>query len=276
MNKRMIAALLAAGIEGAARLPGRAFYRFFLDHVNRRYLDDNLVVSVPAGEVMMRLACPNRLTRWRAETLRTKEPATIAWIDGFAPNDVFWDVGANIGLYGLYAAVTRGCRVLAFEPAPANYAILARNVELNDVAARMAAFPLALGDSRKIGRLSMRSTDAGSAFSSFGRADGNAAVVLDCLGYSADGFFADFSPPPPNHMKIDVDGTEEDILAGAARLLAMPQLRSVQIELDQRAPDQMARIGAIMESRGFRAMEPKKSPLFPDSPAVNYLYRRNP
>ena len=37
--------------------------------------------------------------------LLTKEPGTIAWIEGFTEDDVFWDVGANVGLYSLYAGI---------------------------------------------------------------------------------------------------------------------------------------------------------------------------
>ncbi len=58
--------------------------------------------------------CPNDLTRWRVQTFFEKEPETLEWIDGFSANDVFWDVGANMGLYTLYAA-SKGTQVLAFE-----------------------------------------------------------------------------------------------------------------------------------------------------------------
>jgi hypothetical protein len=33
----------------------------------------------------------------RALTLLTKQPGTIEWIDGFRPDGVFWDIGANVG-----------------------------------------------------------------------------------------------------------------------------------------------------------------------------------
>ncbi len=41
---------------------------------------------------------PNQICLDRARTVLTKEPGTIAWIDGFAPGEVFWDVGANVGV----------------------------------------------------------------------------------------------------------------------------------------------------------------------------------
>ena len=52
---------------------------------------------------------PNRAVEWRVKTMFTKEPDTIAWIDGMHVGECFLDVGANIGLYSLYAAL-RGLR----------------------------------------------------------------------------------------------------------------------------------------------------------------------
>ena len=52
---------------------------------------------------------------WRARTFHTEEPETIRWLDGIGERDVYWDVGANIGLYAIYAAKFRGCPVVALK-----------------------------------------------------------------------------------------------------------------------------------------------------------------
>ena len=43
---------------------------------------------------------------WRSNTILTKEPETIEWIDNFDQSKkiIFWDIGANIGIYSVYAA----------------------------------------------------------------------------------------------------------------------------------------------------------------------------
>ena len=61
-------------------------------------------IKVTHKDVKLNLSIPNRKTRYRAKTFSTKEPETLDWIDSFEKNSVFWDVGANIGLYSLYAA----------------------------------------------------------------------------------------------------------------------------------------------------------------------------
>ena len=67
---------------------------------------------------------PSPLAQWRGRTHLTKEPETIAWIDGFNEGDVFYDIGANIGVYSLYAAFKKKTQVFAFEPSPFNFATL--------------------------------------------------------------------------------------------------------------------------------------------------------
>lgn len=42
---------------------------------------------------------------WRFDTLLEKEPDTIEWIDGFRLGETLWDIGANVGIYTIYAAL---------------------------------------------------------------------------------------------------------------------------------------------------------------------------
>jgi FkbM family methyltransferase len=271
--KRRVADWLVAGINTCARLPGERFYSLYLDEVNRRFNDLGETSVRTAEGHELRFACPNRLTRWRVDTLATKEPATLAWIRGFAPGAVMWDVGANIGLYSLYAARARGCRVIAFEPQPANFALLAKNILINRLEQTVSALPIALGSGTRLDVLHMPDTVPGAAFAVFGREAERASVGLACLGFSIDRFIADFAPPFPAHIKIDVDGLEEEIVRGAERTLADPRLISVSIELDDRRPQPCA-ISEGFDRLGFRLVGAHRSPLFPDSPARNFQFLR--
>jgi FkbM family methyltransferase len=274
MNKRKIATVAVAALNACARLPGQRFYRLYLDEINRRFNDFGQATTVKAGGQTLRFVCPNQLTRWRVETIFAKEPDTIAWIDGFAPDSVVWDVGANVGIYSLNAAAARGCRVLAFEPAPANFALLAKNIEINGLSHLISAFPIALCDARRIGALSMRDTSPGSAQSDFGEPKPESVVNFDCLGYSADRFIADFDAPFPVHMKVDVDGAEHAVVSGAHSTSADPRLRSISIELDDRDPDTISLVDDRMVTMGFVLSGSFRSPLFATSPAKNYRYCR--
>ena len=81
----------------------------------------------------------------RAGSLFTKQPQTIAWIDSFRPGSVFWDVGANVGVYTLYAARRGDTRVVAFEPAAVNYFVLSANCEINAFDDRVTCLLMGLG-----------------------------------------------------------------------------------------------------------------------------------
>jgi len=76
--------------------------------------------------------CPTFYECWLAENYFLKDPETMAWIDSFHQHSVFWDFGANIGAYSIYAA-KKGHSVVCFEPSDREYEILKRNIELNHV-----------------------------------------------------------------------------------------------------------------------------------------------
>ena len=203
------------------------------------------------------LECPTELARWRAETLLEKEPETLEWIDRFEEGDVFWDVGANIGVYSLYAAAAgRAGRVLAFEPSPWNAALLAENVRLNGAEDIVATFSLALSAETSPGTLFMRATEAASAGSSFGAPIGEFGERFEpqfrqaALGVRIDDMVL-WGAPMPNRIKIDVDGAEELVLAGARTTLADQRTKSVSIELDASRSDLVHRVTATLGEAGL-------------------------
>jgi len=224
---------------------------------------------------------PNDLTRWRAETFFTKEPETLEWIDSFSPGDVLWDVGANVGLYTLYAA-RRGVRVLAFEPLSGNYYVINRNIEINGFSDLAMAYCLALADETTVGAFLLQDGQMGAACNSFNEPvgyDGNhyrPVFSQGMVGYRADDFLEHFKVPAPNHLKIDVDGIEDKIVLGAQGLLRGPQLKSISIELDAGRPDHTGQIVKQIEEAGFVLVSQKHSEIIdgPTSTIYNYLFRR--
>lgn len=79
---------------------------------SRLYVD--MKVDTPAGKFKIR--CLNMQMVERARLTTLKELETIRWIDSIPPDRVFWDIGANIGIFTLYAAVRKDIHVVAFEP----------------------------------------------------------------------------------------------------------------------------------------------------------------
>jgi FkbM family methyltransferase len=187
----------------------------------------------------------------------TREPETLQWIDSFETPCVFWDVGANVGAYTLYAALDRRVQVVAFEPAAANYAALCENIRLNDLDQQVAAYCIALSDRTELSRLNMEHTNPGSVFHSFGTVETSVGGPVHVqfrqgmVGYAADEFRASFGLPAPNYLKIDVDSIEDRILVGAAQTLRDPALRSVLIELETTETARGDRINAALAAAGL-------------------------
>ena len=90
------------------------------------------------------------------------EPDTLEWIDGFEAGDVLYDIGANVGAYSVYAAKRRAWRVIAVEPNPFSFHVLARNMALNGVQGAVTPLCLALGAQTEPGILALRGTESGS------------------------------------------------------------------------------------------------------------------
>jgi FkbM family methyltransferase len=188
--------------------------------------------------VQLAFATPNAHTAWRVDTLFTKEPDTIEWLDSFGPTDVMLDVGANVGMYTVFAAKVRGVTVHAFEPESQNYAVLNQNVMLNRLDKAVAAYCVALSDRVGFDRLYLSEFVAGSSCHSWGAPlDFNnrprgAPFAQGCFSTTIDAAVAGGAVPVPTHIKIDVDGLEHAVLAGASATLRDPALRSVLVELN--------------------------------------------
>ena len=203
------------------------------------------VATVTHGGHAMRFTVPNRATQWRVQTLFKKEPCTIEWLDSFQPGEELLDVGANIGLYSVYAAIQRGCRVTAFEPESQNYALLNRNIHLNHLSDRVAAYCVAAMDQLRLDRLYLSQFDphGGGSCHSFGAEVGfdlaarPSPFAQGCISIDIDHAVETRMLAVPDHIKIDVDGFEHKVVAGAARTLKDRKLRSLLIEVNPHLPE---------------------------------------
>ncbi len=148
--------------------------------------------------------------------LRYAKPALAPVLDAaLTAGAIFADVGANLGLYTLWAARivgATGC-VHAFEPVPDVRTCLARNVALNDLAnVRIVA----AGVGAQPGRTVLYRLPSASGVTSRYREDKQHAVEVDVTTLDAE--FGDGAAPPVL-VKVDVEGMEVEVLRGALRLL---------------------------------------------------------
>lgn len=167
---------------------------------------------------------------------RAKEPWTVAWLErNVRDGDVVYDIGANVGGYALIAARLADAKVVAFEPAYANYQSLCDNVVLNGLGERITPLPVVLGERTELAALASDDAAAGATHSVAMNADRGYRQPV--LGYALDELIATFGLPRPTLVKLDVDGFEAAVLAGARGTLGGSQLRSVLVEVDEEQTD---------------------------------------
>lgn len=106
----------------------------------------------------------------------------------------FWDVGANIGLYSIYAAKIKNIKVYAFEPSVFNLELLSRNINLNKVEDKIKIVPLSISSKNGFSNFYDSTNEWGGALSVFGEAFGsdgnkiNSKFKYLTFGLKADSF----------------------------------------------------------------------------------------
>jgi FkbM family methyltransferase len=210
------------------KLPTRSRARLQSDFT-QKMVDTTLAVDTPKGPLSFVLL--GKSSAGRALSLLTRQPATIAWIDAFMPGSIFWDVGASVGVYSLYAALGSTTKVVAFEPAAVNYYLLAANCEANRLYNQIDCLLVGLGRERMVARLEVSQFRPARSFSFRGKSaephEGRQAAVM----LSIDQMVEDYGLVCPNYIKIDAPGASEAIIAGAVRTLRRPELRELHLEV---------------------------------------------
>lgn len=208
------------------------------------------------------------VTRMRASTFEVKEPETLEWIKGFNSDDKLLDIGANIGIYSLYAA-SRGINVIAIEPDAQNYALLNLNIMLNNFGNKIMPYCIAVHNETIISKFNISSFEWGGAMNSFDNDldhEGNVYKPIHShgvYGTSLDSL-TESIPFMPNHLKVDVDGNEYLILLGAKKFLKNKNLKSILIELEDTRSDYSQSI-KIIEDSGFQLLKKTHAEMFDQS-----------
>ncbi|MDH5377610.1 MAG: FkbM family methyltransferase [Gammaproteobacteria bacterium] len=211
-------------------------------------------------------ATPNEKCNFFALSIANREPKTNEWIKSFEPGEIFFDIGANNGIYGLLAAILRDCTVYAFEPHFGSYYVMCLNIFANKLENRMFAYPLAITDKEDYGSLYLSATWAGKSLNNYGESRPhedplwNATIPQAAVSTSIDAFVSRVGVFP-NHIKVDVDGLEHAIVEGASETLSNKALRSIMLELDLKDQKHIDVIPK-MQAFGFNRYEEDEAGVF--------------
>jgi FkbM family methyltransferase len=138
-------------------------------------------------------------------------------------DDLFVDIGANVGGYVVLASAVAGARSLAIEPIPATFQKLTRNIRVNDIAARVDCRNLGLG--AEPGELKFTRVLGGLNHVALAHEPDTIPVAVATLD-------AVLAGRAPAMIKMDVEGYETNVLRGASQTIARPELKALAVELN--------------------------------------------
>ena len=221
---------------------------------------------------------PNSLTKWRVETFFSKEPETLDWIDNFKNGEgkkiIFWDIGGNIGLYSIYAALKyQNIDVTTFEPSTSNLQTLSRNISINKLNEKIKICQIPLTNKNNSFLMMKESQfEEGGALHVFGENfdfEGNKFIEKNSYkiyGTSINYLLDNKILETPDYIKIDVDGIEHLILLGANKHLQNSKIKSLSIEINEQFIEQRDKILNIMKLNNFITLHKKQN---------DELYKKN-
>ena len=210
---------------------------------------------------------PNQLTEWRVKTFFIKEPETLEWIDSFDSDNktVFWDIGANIGLYSIYNALKNNNSITySFEPSTSNLRVLSRNISINNLENKIKIISLPLSNlPNNFFKMNESNFVEGGALNTFKENFNFEGKVFEpkskysMLGTSINYLLENKILDVPDYIKIDVDGTEHLILKGADKFLNNRKIKSLSIEINENFKEQYDETIRIMRENGFKLLHKK-------------------
>jgi len=215
-------------------------------------------------------------TAARGLNMFMSDPEVAEWIDKFPKNSFFLDIGANVGVYSLYAAHLNHS-VIALEPESLNFACLNLNIKDNKFDEKITAYPFCAHNKDLVSHLNLRVMKFGGSGSTFDRnideggKEFRSIYKQGSMSTSIDKFLTNISIKQINFIKIDVDGNELNVIKGMEELLKSNYLKSIHIEFNPEFIEHKD-VFEILNEAGFQ--KPIKHIWYEGQTVFNYTFDR--
>lgn len=191
--------------------------------------------------------------------------------------DVFVDVGANVGSYTVLASGAVDAKTISIEPVPKTFTYLMDNINLNSISGKVTAVNVGIGREPGFLKFTAELDTVNHVVSNSEEGVATIEVAVKTLDDILEGF-------EPSLIKIDVEGFETNVIAGAKKTLSHPSLLAVIMELNgsgSRYGFDEKNLHNVMLNYGFTTFQynPFKRQLIPRNMSSqvigNMLYIRN-
>lgn len=171
----------------------------------------------------------NPVEKFRLQHFGGEKDQLEALLALLRPDDVLYDIGSSVGAWSIPAAAKLAAgKVISFEPDPENQDCLLKNYKLNGLK-NFQLLPIAVGD--KAGKLELFTAGAYAASPSL-KPVNKISTSIKVNIEAVDELLDSGKIPPPNIVKVDIEGAEMMALKGMARLLESPRKpRALVLEL---------------------------------------------
>ena len=187
--------------------------------------------------IKIKFFCPTKETKVRVNSFFSKEPETIKWINKFKnKNIVFWDIGSNIGIFSIYAALKhKNIQVVSFEGALSNLRILSRNIFINNLNNKIGICQIPITNNY-IGFQYFHESQfvEGTALNYFIKNKNKDLYNYKILGTSLDSIYFNQKLRIPSYIKIDVDGLEYLVIDGGKKVLSSKKVKEILVEINEK------------------------------------------
>lgn len=218
----------------SSRRPVRAFLRYARWQVESRLRDEVSFDWIEGSKLVVRNGMTGATGNIYCGLHEFVDMAFLLHL--LRPGDLFVDVGANIGSYTVLASAVCGARSIAIEPDPGTVRSLRRNVEINGIEDRVTVVEAAVGSSAGTVGFTVGQDTTNRVATSTDRETREVQVrTLDEI----------VAKEAPVLIKMDVEGYEPEVVAGASSALAQPSLVAVITE----TADPIIR--SVLQNAGF-------------------------
>jgi len=161
-----------------------------------------------------------------------REPWLIKELSNLKENDIFFDVGANLGQFTVPFA--KHTKVYAFEPAKNIYPYLEKNIHINNVAQNVTIIKAIVSD--HVGNTEFYQSDESNIFSGIlNPEEYNSewkSVRRDIIPtVTVDSIVDEYGISKIDWMKVDVEGAEALVIKGSAGCLERKLVKNILIEM---------------------------------------------
>ena len=138
-------------------------------------------------------------------------------------NDIFLDIGANLGHYSLLASGLAGANSITIEPIPSTYKKLRKQIEINNLGSKINSLNIGLADKKSEMHFSNDNEDMNRIVS---------ADYPNAIKIPVDTLDAICDKKQVKLIKIDVEGYEKFVFEGGKNTLSSPDLKALIVELN--------------------------------------------